>query len=67
MYKLNLIAPINPLGYGVVGLNILKQAVSRFDVSLFPISNISVSDQKDLEIVEKAICFFFFLHLKLSF
>jgi|LULM01.1.fsa_nt_gb glycosyltransferase involved in cell wall biosynthesis len=55
MHKLNLIAPINPLGYGVVGLNILKQAVSRFDVSLFPISNISVSDQKDLEIVEKAI------------
>ncbi len=35
---LNLVAPINPLGYGVVGFNVLKHLVAAgHSVSLFPI------------------------------
>ena len=52
MHKLNLIAPINTLGYGVVGLNILKHTVSRFNVSLFPIGNLDASNAKDVEIIQ---------------
>jgi len=37
---LNLVAPINQLGYGVVGLNVLKSAVEAgHTVSYFPIGN----------------------------
>lgn len=55
MHKLNLIAPINTLGYGVVGLNILKHTMSRFDVALFPIGNVETSDQQDASLITQAI------------
>ena len=57
MYKLNLIAPINTLGYLVVGFNILKHTSSRFDVSLFPIGNIDASNAQgeDVAAIQKAI------------
>ena len=57
MHKLNLIAPINTLGYGVVGFNILKHSSSRFDVSLFPIGNIDASNEGEegVPIIKKAL------------
>ena len=55
MHKLNLIAPINTLGYGVVGLNILKHTTSRFDVSLFPIGNMDISNAQNVKIIQKAV------------
>ena len=33
MKKLNLFAPINSLGYGVVGLNLLKVLSQKLDVA----------------------------------
>lgn len=51
---LNLVAPINQLGYGVVGFNVLKAAVDRgHTVSYFPIGN--VSWDSDLNFVKKCI------------
>ena len=55
MHKLNLIAPINTLGYGVVGLNIFKHAMSRLNISLFPIGNIDSSNSDDSVLIQKSI------------
>ena len=45
MKTMNLMTPINPLGYGVAGLNIFKELVKNVDVSLFPIGQIEVDNQ----------------------
>lgn len=54
---INLIAPINPLGYGVCGFNILK-ALSQagHTVSYFPIGNPDMSGyESDVGLVKKTI------------
>ena len=43
--KLNLMAPINSLGYGVAGLNILKHLMQDIDVTLFPINHLNSCDE----------------------
>ena len=53
--KLNLMAPINQLGYGVAGLNILKALQERCEVSLFPIGNIQVTNQQDADAIQNAL------------
>lgn len=57
--QLNLTAPINKLGYGVAGMNILRALWTRsVEVSLFPISgpeSISVSNQEDELIVRRSL------------
>jgi len=55
MHKLNLIAPINTLGYGVVGFNIFKHAISHLNISLFPIGNIDSSNSDDTALIQKGI------------
>ncbi len=54
--RLNLTTPINSLGYGVVGLNILK-ALQKLghDVNLHPIGNVDISSDLDSESVRKVI------------
>jgi glycosyltransferase involved in cell wall biosynthesis len=54
---LNLVAPINQLGYGVVGLNVLKALVEQgHTVSLFPIGNVEVEKNRStIELVQKCI------------
>lgn len=54
--NLNLIAPINQLGYGVAGLNILK-SLQQLDinVSLWPIGQPQVTNEQDKEAVIKSI------------
>ena len=54
---INLVAPINQLGYGVVGLNILKALVELgHTVSLFPIGEIKVENSRPLiELVQKCV------------
>lgn len=43
--KINYSAPINQLGYGIAGLNILKALVdTNNEVSLFPIGNVEIGD-----------------------
>jgi len=53
---INLMTPINQLGYGVAGLNILK-ALDRagVQVSLFPIGQPQVTNQEDHNVVLKAM------------
>ena len=52
---INLMAPANPLGYGVVGVNILKTLVSEgHSVSYFPIGQISI-DQSDTQIFQSCV------------
>lgn len=52
---INLMAPINQLGYGVASLNILKSLSSITNVCLFPIGQPQVTNQEDAEIVMKSI------------
>ena len=49
--RINLQAPINQLGYGVAGLNILKALQKRAEVSLFPIGQPQVTTQADSDAV----------------
>lgn len=50
---INIIAPINQLGYGITGLNIVK-ALSN-DVALWPIAQPQVTTQEDADIVSRCI------------
>ena len=54
MRKLNLSAPINSLGYGVVGLNLLKYLSKTTDVALSLIGGVEVN-QEDSTLVKNAI------------
>ena len=53
--NINLMAPINQLGYGVAGLNILKSLQKQCEVSLFPIGQPQVTNQADPDAVTKGI------------
>lgn len=54
MRKLNLSAPINSLGYGVVGLNLLKYLSKSIDIALALIGGVEVN-QEDSNLVQNAI------------
>jgi len=53
--NINLMAPVNQLGYGVAGINILKSLQKQCEVSLFPIGNIQVTNQADADVVTKGL------------
>ena len=54
--KINLQAPINQLGYGVAGINILKALQAEdAEVSFFPIGQPQVTNQADADAVRKGI------------
>lgn len=53
--RINLQAPINQLGYGVAGLNILKALQKKAEVSLFVIGQPQVTNQADADAVRKGI------------
>lgn len=52
---INIISPINQLGYGITGLNIVKSLSKIEDVALWPISQPQVTNQNDANIVNQAI------------
>ncbi len=52
---LNIMAPINQLGYGIAGLNICKELTKICNTSLSPIGPIEVTLQQDVEPVKKAL------------
>ena len=54
MKKLNLMVPINYLGYGIAGRNIFLELNNKFDVTLFPIGNIEEAEHKNIKIIENA-------------
>ena len=54
--RINLQAPINQLGYGVAGLNILKALYKEgVEVSLFPIGQPQVTNEEDAYAVRRGI------------
>ena len=48
---INIIAPINPLGYGVAGWNITKGLSKITDVALWPIGQIQLTSQEEADII----------------
>ena len=55
MQRINLMAPINPLGYGVVGFNVTKELSKTNEVSLFPIGNPEVATQEEADVIKSCI------------
>lgn len=55
MDNINIITPINSLGYGVAGLNIVKALSKKTNVSLWPIGNINVTTQEDADYLKPCI------------
>ena len=53
--NINLMTPINQLGYGVAGLNILKALQVEHNVALHTIGQPQVTNQADADAVTKAI------------
>ena len=54
--KLNLQAPINQLGYGIAGINILKALQAKgVEVSFFPLGQPQVTNQEDAEAVRQGL------------
>ena len=54
MKKLNLFSPINSLGYGVVGLNLLKVLSQKLDVALSLIGAPN-TPETNVQIVQESI------------
>lgn len=48
---INIIAPINPLGYGVAGWNITKGLSKITDVALWPIGQIQLTNQQEADMI----------------
>ena len=53
--KINLLTPINQLGYGVAGINILKGLQKKGDVALHVIGQPHVTTQEDADAVTKGL------------
>jgi len=52
---MNIITPINQLGYGVTGLNIVKELRKLRPVSLWPIGQPQITNKADAKIVQDSI------------
>jgi len=52
---INIVSPINQLGYGITGLNIVKALSKKTEVSLWPIGQPSVTSQEDADIISSSI------------
>lgn len=53
--RINLSAPINDLGYGVAGLNILKALAKSHEVALFPIGQVHITSQPDADLFKQCV------------
>ena len=53
--KINVISPINQLGYRITGLNIVKNLAINNDISLFMIGQPQVTNQNDADVISKCI------------
>ena len=53
--NINIIAPINQLGYGITGLNIVKELSRNNHISLFMIGHPQVTNQEDANIISQCI------------
>lgn len=55
MKNINIISPINQLGYGIAGLNIVKSLSKTHNVALFPIRPMQVVTQEDANVVQSCV------------
>lgn len=53
--NINIMAPINQLGYGITGLNVVKTLSKEHNVSLFMIGQPQVTSQEDADTISKCI------------
>ena len=53
--NLNMISPLNQLGYGITGINLVKTLHSKCNLSLFPIKPIQIVTQQDADIIKQCI------------
>lgn len=53
--KININSPIGGTGYGVAGLNIVKELDKNHDVTLFPIGNPVLDSQNDYDLIYNCI------------
>tara|TARA_R100001163_G_C5066816_1_gene205477 strand:- start:57 stop:1130 length:1074 start_codon:yes stop_codon:yes gene_type:complete len=51
---INIISPINTLGYGIVGINLVKSLSRKTDVALKVIGSPSLSSEEDEQYIQKA-------------
>lgn len=52
---INIISPINQLGYGVASLNIVKHTSKITDVAFWPIGQIQVTNQEDFDSIQYCV------------
>lgn len=52
---INIVSPINQLGYGITGLNIVKSLSKLTDVSLICIGQPEVTNEDDANVIKKAL------------
>jgi glycosyltransferase involved in cell wall biosynthesis len=52
---INIVSPINQLGYGITGLNIVKSLSKLTSVALWPIGQPQVTTQEDSDIISECI------------
>ena len=53
--NINLITPINQVGYGIAGLNVMKSLSVENNVSLFPIKPMQIVTQDDADAVKQCL------------
>lgn len=53
--NINIVSPINQLGYGITGLNVVKSLQSESNISLFMIGQPQVTNQEDADIISECI------------
>lgn len=52
---INVVSPINQLGYGITGLNLVKSLSKKIPLSLFVIGQPQVTNQNDADIISKCL------------
>lgn len=52
---MNIISPINQLGYGIAGLNIVKELSKLYSTSLWPIGQVQVTNESDSHIIKSCM------------
>jgi glycosyltransferase involved in cell wall biosynthesis len=55
MKKINFSSPLNPTGYGIASLNILKALAKQYKISYFPIGAPSVNSQEEFNLINELL------------
>lgn len=53
--KINIVAPINQLGYGIAGLNLVKALSEEAEISLIPIQPVDLGLESDIDTIKQCV------------